>query len=192
MPQTQKFKNAKIAPDSLPSARKTESTTVNQREETWTELDADSWHFTKAKPRLITRRNKVLVNQAINRHDGWANVFGIVDLFLDISKLFYFCVSCDRELLVKMATDSDQESEVSFATNSTVDEDVAWPSNSAARAPEQISLEHGDQKDFEKFVKKKHEQVSRRLICTNSFSSTRETAFSRSKKTRKVSGEWSI
>ncbi|OQV17519.1 putative MKI67 FHA domain-interacting nucleolar phosphoprotein [Hypsibius exemplaris] len=61
-----------------------------------------------------------------------------------------------------MAADSDVESEVSFATSSTADEDVVqWPSSSAARAPEQIALDPGNQKEFEKFVKKKHEQIQK-------------------------------
>lgn len=59
-----------------------------------------------------------------------------------------------------MATESDNESEVSFATSSVVDEDVQWPSNSAARAADQLALDPGSQKEFEKFVKKKHDQVS--------------------------------
>jgi len=60
-----------------------------------------------------------------------------------------------------MATDSDLESEVSFATSSTADDDVQWPSNSGARAPEQIALDPGNQKEFEKFVRKKHEQIKK-------------------------------
>jgi len=62
-----------------------------------------------------------------------------------------------------MATDSDLDSEVSFATSSTADDDVSWPSNSASRAPEQmtLALDPGNQKEFEKFVRKKHEQIKK-------------------------------
>ena len=181
MPQSQKFKNAELPQTAChePERQRLLLPTRGKR-------PGPNWmptHVISQKPSQDWSLVKIcLVNQAINRYQGWANAFEIVYLFSDISKLFCFCVSCDRELLVKMATDSDQESEVSFATNSTVDEDVAWPSNSAARAPEQISLEHGDQKDFEKFVKKKHEQVSRRLICKKSCSLTRETVFFQIKK----------
>lgn len=55
--------------------------------------------------------------------------------------------------------DSEVESEISFDSSSTPDEDVQWPLKTSARAPDQIALDPANQKEFEKFVKKKHDQV---------------------------------
>ncbi|GAV05904.1 hypothetical protein RvY_15963 [Ramazzottius varieornatus] len=54
--------------------------------------------------------------------------------------------------------DSDQESEMSLDTSSVTDEDVQWPSEAST---DQIALNPGNQKEFEKFVKKKHEQIKK-------------------------------
>jgi len=59
------------------------------------------------------------------------------------------------------AMDSDVESEASNESGSTVEEDVQWPSKASAPAPDQIALDPGNQKEFEKFVRKKHEQIKK-------------------------------
>lgn len=52
---------------------------------------------------------------------------------------------------------------MSLDTSSVTDEDVQWPSEAST---DQIALNPGNQKEFEKFVKKKHEQVKQSLSAS--------------------------